>query len=112
MDIVRLRLRFWAFCQFVYETVTHPRGEHAADLAKARRSLFRRCVTGGHLDDRCFVSMEPDFPELGRGRTLDDDHAVVTIARRHLERYLSMGRTRSGVLPGYLRAQRDHLASC
>lgn len=106
------RLRLWAFCQFVYETFTHPRGEDAADLARARRTLFRRCVVGGHLDDRCFVSMEPDFPELGQGRTLDDDHAVVTVARKHLERYAAMGRERSGVLRGYAQAQIAHLAAC
>lgn len=113
MDITRLRLRFWALCQYVYETVTHPRdSEDAADFARARKALFRRSVLGGHLDDRCFVSMEADFPELGRGRTLEDDHAVVTVARRHLERYLSLGRKKSGVLPGYLRAQCAHLLSC
>lgn len=113
MDITRLRLRVWAFCQYVYETVTHPRdSEDAADFVRARTTLLRRAVRGGHLDDRCFVSMEPDFPELGLGRTLEDDHAVVTVARKHLERYLSLGRKRSGVLPGYLRAQRDHLLAC
>lgn len=113
MDITKLRLRLWALCQFVYEMVTHPRGsEDSADFARARRTLLRRCVFGGHLDDRCFVSMEADFPELGRGRTLEDYHAVVTIARRHLERYLTLGRKKSGVLPGYLRAQRAHLPAC
>lgn len=108
-----LRLRYWAFRQFLYEKKTHPKDSgDAADFARARRELFLRCVIGGHLDDRCFVSMEPDFPELGKPSVLADDEAVLRIARRHLDRYRLMGRERSGIIEGYLLAQRDHLASC
>jgi hypothetical protein len=56
--------------------------------------------------------MEPDFPELGEAAVLGDDDAVVRVACAHLDRYLAMGEERSGVLGGYLRAQRGHLLSC
>ncbi|MEY4745272.1 MAG: hypothetical protein RL272_1217 [Candidatus Parcubacteria bacterium] len=108
-----LRLRYWAFRQFLYERKTHPKdSEDAADFALARRVLLARSVLRGHLDDRCFVSMEADFPELGKPRILADDDAVIRIAGRHLERYRLMGRERSGVIEGYLLAQRAHLAAC
>lgn len=113
MRRIDLRLRYWAFRQFLYERKTQPKdSEDADDFVRARRELFRRCVVGGHLDDRCFVSMEADFPELGNPRILADDAAVLRVACRHLDRYRLMGRERSGVLEGYLRAQRDHLADC
>lgn len=113
MRRIDLQLRFWAFRQFLYERKTHPKdSEDAADFDRARRDLFVRCAIRGHLDDRCFVSMEADFPELGKPRIMADDEAVIRVACRHLDRYRFMGLERSGVLEGYLRAQRDHLASC
>ncbi len=108
-----LVLRYWAFLQFLYERKTQPKdSEDADDFVRARRTLLRRSVVGGHLDDRCFVSMEADFPELGDPRTLSDDDAVIRVACDHLDRYRGMGRERSGVLEGYALAQRAHLASC
>lgn len=113
MRLFGLSLRLWAFRQFMYELEHHPRdSEDASDFAKARRQLLTRSVLGGHLDDRCFVSMEPDFPELGDPAVLADDGEVVRIACAHLDRYLAIGEERSGVLAGYLRAQRGHLLSC
>mgnify|MGYP001580385926 CR=1 FL=1 len=113
MRLFDLRLRFWAHRQFMYELEHHSRvSEDAFDFTGARWRLLMRSVIRGHLDDRCFVSMEPDFPQLGDPDILRNDDAVVRVACSHLERYLDMGARRSGVLEGYLRAQRDHLQSC
>src|SRR5688572_33346059 len=76
-----------------------------------RREFFFRSVVRGHLTDRCFVGMVPDFPELGSPAIINDDEAVLAVAIAHLEHTLRLGEVRSGYLPGNSRARGAHLPS-
>jgi hypothetical protein len=108
-----LILRYWAFRQFLRDRRMDPRGtEEAADFARSRREFFVRSVVKGHLVDRCFVGMVPDFPELASPSIISDDDAVLAVAVAHLEHNLRLGETRSGYYAGYIEAQKRHLASC
>ncbi|HTK05443.1 MAG TPA: hypothetical protein VL500_07695 [Candidatus Eisenbacteria bacterium] len=113
MRLPDISLRYWAFRQFLRDRRNDPRGgEDGADFARSRREFFFRSVIRGHLVDRCFVGMGPDFPQLALEAVINDDAAVLAVAVAHLEHNLEIGEVRSGYLAGYIEAQRRHLASC
>ena len=104
------RLRFWAFCQGVYEIIRVPLQQ---ETWSATRDVFARVVFEGHLHNHCFIGLLGDFVSLNDPTALADDEWVIRVVHtqflRHLEQY---DRKRSGYLRGYLRAQRAHLDAC
>lgn len=104
----QLRLRLWAFCQFVYDLFTLP------TLGDRRISFieeFVRTCLRGRVNQLRFVSLEDDFPELKGRRIFATDH-LQRVAFANLDRLKKMGRRQSGVLRHYLDAQADHLRIC
>lgn len=108
-----IRFRFWAFCQFVRDVVAVPwRSSDRGNFVRDARTMFRRAVWHGHLHDAHFSCMDEAFPELGRYNTLASDDTVIAIALKSLARDAETGLRKSGRIPGYLAAERDHLAAC
>lgn len=105
----RLRLRFWGLCQFLYDFTLRRADE---DHRKSRKELWEVTVKAGHCNKLCFLSLHDLFPVLRNAKALSDDRLVLGFARANLKRYADMGREQSGILRGYLNAQRVHLDAC
>jgi hypothetical protein len=105
----RLRLRFWGFCQFLYDYAQRRTDE---DHRITRKEIWGVTVKTGHCNKLCFLSLHDLFPVLRNAKALSDDRLVLGFARANLKRYADMGRQASGLLGGYLAAQRVHLDHC
>ncbi len=104
----QLRLRLWAFCQFIYDLFTQPTlGDRRISF---KEEFFRTCLLG-RVNQLRFVGLEDDFPELKGRRVFAISH-LQRVVFANLERLKQMGRRRSGVLVHYLDAQVRHLQLC
>ncbi len=70
-QIQTLRLRFWAFCQFLYDLLTQPT---LSDRGISFREEFVRTCLLGRVNQLRFVGLEDDFPELKGKRLFATSH--------------------------------------
>lgn len=105
----RLRLRFWGLCQFLYDYVLR---RDVEDHRTIRREIWDVTVKNGHCNKLCFLCLYDHFPVLRGAKALGNDRLVLGFARANLKQYADMGRQASGLLGGYLNAQRVHLDAC
>jgi hypothetical protein len=105
----RIRLRFWALCQFLYDLTLRRTDE---DHRISRQELWDVTVKTGHCNKLCFLSLHDLFPVLRNAGALSNNRLVLGFARANLKRLADMGRPLSGLLGSYLAAQRRHLDAC
>ncbi len=107
-QIQTLRLRFWAFCQFLYDLLTQPT---LSDRGISFREEFVRTCLLGRVNQLRFVGLEDDFPEL-KGKRLFATSHLRRVALANLDRLKKMPRRESGILLHYLEATDAHLRRC
>ena len=108
----RTKLRYWAIRQFLHcvRLLATP-GYTLSDLGNAFREDILRTFVRGHLNATAFIGMDDDHPEL-RTRMFMNIDRLERIAVEALDRLEKADPAKTGMLTGYVRAQKAHLAEC